>query len=167
MFKLIVLAGMRVSEVFGLRRGRLHDDYVEIVERVCRRDIDRPKTPKSERQAALSAAVQEDLRLWLALMPQTGAEGWLFPSEKVKTAIGSDNLMARYLRPELKKVGLGWVDYRTMRRTHSSLMKQLKVDPKLVADEQGHGVDTNQNVYTITPVESRLEAVETLSTFVN
>jgi hypothetical protein len=60
-----------------------------------------------------------------------------------------------------------WVDYRVMRRTHSSLMKQAKVDPKLVADQQGHGLDTNQNVYTQTPVASRLEAVETLSAFVN
>jgi len=46
-------------------------------------------------------------------------------------------------------------------------MKQMKVDPKLVADQQGHGVDTNQNVYTMTSIESRLEAVETLSAFVN
>jgi hypothetical protein len=75
--------------------------------------------------------------------------------------------MARSLRPVLKTVGLDWVDYRVMRRTHSSLMKQAKVDPKLVVDQQGHGLDTNQNVYTQTPVTSRLEAVETLSAFVN
>src|SRR5262249_51432446 len=63
-FKLIVLGGMRVSEVFGLRRGRVHDQYAEIIERVCRRDVDRPKTAKSERKAALAECVQEDLKLW-------------------------------------------------------------------------------------------------------
>src|SRR2546425_13150656 len=39
--------------------------------------------------------------------------------------------------PRLKIVGLGWVDYRVMRRTHSSLRKEINVDPKLVADQQG------------------------------
>jgi hypothetical protein len=46
-------------------------------------------------------------------------------------------------------------------------MKEIKVDPKLVADQQGHTVDVNQNEYTQTPVASRLEAVEALSGFVN
>lgn len=35
-------------------------------------------------------------------------------------------------------------------------MKQLKVDPKLVADQVGHTLDVNQNVYTQSAVESRL-----------
>jgi hypothetical protein len=82
--------------------------------------------------------------------------------------MGADNTMARYIRPRLKEVGLDWVDYRVMRRTHSSLMNEKGVNPKLIADQQGHGVDTNLNVYTQTSLASRLEAVETLeSDFVN
>ena len=84
--------------------------------------------------------------------------------------IGADNMMARYIRPKLKaeNVGLGWVDYRVMRRTHSSLMNAQGVDPKVIADQQGHTVDVNLNVYTQTSMESRREAVETLaSAFVN
>lgn len=84
-FKLGVLAGMRVSEIFGLRRGRVHGDHVEIRERVCRRDIDQPKTSKAERRAALASTVQTDLTLWLAASPDTGSEGWLFPSENLDT----------------------------------------------------------------------------------
>ncbi len=45
----------RRTEIFGLRRGRVHDDHVEILERVCRRDIDKPKGPKAEREAARQA----------------------------------------------------------------------------------------------------------------
>jgi hypothetical protein len=37
-------------------------------------------------------------------------------------------------------------------------MKEIKVDPKLVADQQGHGVGLNQNEYTQTSVASRLAA---------
>jgi hypothetical protein len=84
--------------------------------------------------------------------------------------MGADNMMARYIRPKLKAkdIGLGWVDYRVMRRTHSSLMAARGIDPKLIADQQGHTVDVNLNVYAQTPIESRREAVETLaSAFVN
>ncbi len=146
--KLGVLAGMRVSEIFGLRRGRVAGDSVEVVERVCRWDVDSPKTEKSERILALSSGLQQDLKEWLAVSPDTGPKGWLFPSENLKTPLGADNTMARYIRPRLQKVGLGWVDYRVMRRTHSSLMNAKGVNPKLIADQQGHGVDVNLNVYT-------------------
>jgi len=67
---------------------------------------------------------------------------------------------ARYIRPRLKAVGLGWVDYRVMRWTHSSPSNEKNIDPKLVADQQGHGVDVNLNVYTQMSFANRLEAVE-------
>ena len=51
-----------------------------------------------------------------------------------------------------------------MRRTHSSLMKYLiiKRDPKVVADQLGHTLDVNQNVYTQAPMELKIEAVNEL-----
>ena len=41
-------------------------------------------------------------------------------------------------------------------------MKALGVDGKLVADQLGHSLDVNQNVYTQSPVENRLVAVNQL-----
>jgi len=41
-------------------------------------------------------------------------------------------------------------------------MKQLKVDPKLVADQLGHTLDVNLNVYTQSPVASRQVIVNQL-----
>jgi integrase len=138
--------------------------HVEVVERVSRRDIDTPKTAKSVRSVALSTEVQRDMRDWLEFMPG-GPEDWLFPSENSKMPIGADNMMSRYIRPKLKaeNVGLGWVDYRVMRRTHSSLMNAQGIDPKLIADQQGHTVDVNLNIYTQTSMEQRRLAVETLA----
>ena len=49
-----------------------------------------------------------------------------------------------------------------MRRTHSTLMKTLKADPKLIADQMGHTVDVNQNVYTQSGVELRQPLVNQL-----
>jgi hypothetical protein len=66
------------------------------------------------------------------------------------------------MRPALEKVGLEWANFQVMRRTHSTLMKQLKADPKLVADQLGHTVDVNLNVYTQSPVASRQVIVNEL-----
>jgi integrase len=72
------------------------------------------------------------------------------------TPMSKDNCWRRNMLPKLAKVGLGWANFQVMRRTHSSLMKQLGVDPKLVADQLGHTLDVNQNVYTESPVETDL-----------
>ena len=41
-------------------------------------------------------------------------------------------------------------------------MKALGVDGKLVADQLGHGLDVNQNVYTQSSVEIRQAALNQL-----
>jgi hypothetical protein len=47
-------------------------------------------------------------------------------------------------------------------------MNAQGIDPKVIADQQGHTVDVNLNVYTQVPLEARQEAVEALaSAFVN
>jgi hypothetical protein len=43
-------------------------------------------------------------------------------------------------------------------------MNELKVDPKLVADQLGHTLDVNQNVYTLPNRARRQEAVNMLET---
>jgi integrase len=166
-FKLAVLAGLRPGEIFCLRRHRLTENTADIQERIYRGRLDTPKTQKSIRVVALSASVREDLENWLAVSPR-GQEAWLFPSEKVDTPLSKDNALYRYMRPRLKTIGLEWINFQIMRRTHSSLMRELGVDPKVVADSMGHDVKVNLNVYTQTPLESRIHAVETLeSAFVN
>ncbi len=71
------------------------------------------------------------------------------------------------MQPKLEKVGLEWVNFQVMRRTHSSLMRELAVDPKVVADQLGHTLDVNINVYTDSNLELRKGAVNTLESAVN
>lgn len=167
-FKLAVLAGMRPGEIFALRCGRITETALHIRERVYRGRVDTPKTHKSKRSVALSAIVREDLDKWLTVPSVKDPDAWLFPSENVVTPFPKENAMYRHIRPRLKKVGLGWVTFQVMRRTYSSCMRKLGVDPKVVADLMGHDVDVNLNVYTQTSPDTRLQAVETLgSAFVN
>ena len=41
-------------------------------------------------------------------------------------------------------------------------MKELDVDPQIRAEQMGHTVDVNENVYTISSINRRWEAVSTL-----
>jgi integrase len=120
------------------------------------------RTPKK-----IVASVREDLGAWLKLSPN-GAPNWLFPSEKLDTPLSKDNALYRYIRPRLEKIKLGWVDFQALRRTHASLMREAGVDAKVVADLMGHDLNVNLNIYAQTPLESRIQAAETLETaFVN
>jgi integrase len=160
--KLAVLAGMRPGEIFGLCRGHIAETHASVCQRVYRGDIDTPKTDKSVREAGFSEGLREDVAAWLASSPDTGPDGWLFPSEKSNAPLAKDNVWRRHIGPKLKAIGLDWVNFQVLRRSHSSLMRARNVDPKVVADQLGHTVDVNLNVYTQTTVESRIEAVQQL-----
>jgi integrase len=159
--KLAVLAGMRPGEIFGLTWGRINATHADIRQRVYRGLVDTPKTNQSYRKAALSEGVLADLECWRTFSVDTRDSGWVFPSERL-TPLSRDNCWRRSMFPKLDGVGLGWANFLVMRRTHATLMKALGVDGKLVADQLGHSLDVNQNVYTQSPVESRLGAVNQL-----
>ena len=87
----------------------------------------------------------------------------MFPSENPVRPLAKDNVWRRNFQPKLKAVGLGWVDFHVFRRTHSTLMRESGADPKTVADNMGHTLDVNQNVYTQTPLNMRKDAVNALA----
>ena len=159
--KLAVIAGMRPGEIFALTWGRLTTSYVDIRQRVYRGTIDTPKTNQSVRKAALPEGLLREIELWREFSVESRDDAWVFPSERM-TPLSKDNCWRRSMQPKLAKVGLGWANFLVMRRTHATLMRALGVDGKLVADQLGHSLDVNQNVYTQSPVENRLPAVNQL-----
>src|SRR5262252_3161563 len=66
--------------------------------------------------------------------------------------------------PRLKMIQLDWATFQIMRRTHASLSRQAGVDPKLVADQLGHALGVNLDVYTVAALDQRREAVQALET---
>jgi integrase len=159
--KLALLCGMRPGEIFGLTWGQVAEKYAEIRQRVYRGLVDTPKTDQSLRKAALASGLAEELEAWRLMAVDSSASAWVFPSERM-TPLSKDNCWRRSMLPKLSKVGLGWANFQVMRRTNATLLKMLGADGKLVADQLGHTLDVNQNVYTQSPVESRLGMVNDL-----
>jgi integrase len=160
-FKLAILGGMRPGEIFVLRRKRLAQASAEITERIYRGKIDTPKTHNSVREAALAEGLKEDLDTWAEMSRDRRPEAFLFPSER-GTALSKDNVWRRNMQPALAKVGLGWCNFQVMRRTHGTLMRQMKADPHAVAAQLGHTVDVSLNTYAQSPVETRVALVNDL-----
>jgi integrase len=144
--RLALLAGMRPGEVFGLKWERMEADYADIRQRVYRGDVDSPKSIRSMRHAALSDGLLVSVDEWRAVSLDTSADAWVFPSEKLTTPLAKDNCWRRGFLPRLKPVGLGWANFQVMRRTHSSMLKELDVDPHVRAEQMGHTIDVNENV---------------------
>jgi hypothetical protein len=84
------------------------------------------------------------------------------PIERLDIPAEELNCWRRDFVPRLKPVGLQWANFQVMRRTHASLGDGLGIDPQVRADQMGHTVDVNQNVYTRASLERRKEAVTTL-----
>jgi integrase len=162
---LATTAGMRPGEIFGLKWKNMESDSINIEQRVYRGKIDSPKTGR--RIVALSRGLQKAVAQWKEQSGYAGPEEWVFPSENRETPLAKDNCWHRMTKPKLKKVDLDWVNFQVMRRTHASLMRELDVDPKLVADQLGHSVDVNLNVYTKTGLDLRKRALNAMESAVS
>jgi integrase len=159
--KLAILAGMRPGEIFALTWGAMNETYANIRQRIYKGIVVSPKTAHSQRKAALSAGLLEEIEAWRQTAVTIASSAWVFPSERM-TPLAKENVWRQSIQPKLAKVGLEWVNFQVMRRTHASLMNGLGVEGKLVADQLGHSLDVNQNLYTQSPVANRQVAVNQL-----
>ena len=114
-----MFTGVRPGELLAVKRSNVRDNHLVINQRVYRGKIDTPKTEKSNRTVAIPAGVQAELKDWLDNSPSSE---WLWRIQKGKYQTG--------IKPALEKAGLGWVNFQVLRRTHSTLMRDL-IDPSL------------------------------------
>ena len=57
---------------------------------------------------------------------------------------------------------MAWANFQVLRRTHASLGHDAEIDPKVAADQRGHGIGVALDVYTHPgrPVQALPEAGE-------
>jgi integrase len=134
---------------------------VKVEQRVYRGDIDNPKTNPSRREVAIPPRTAELLFKWMNSAVGPEPEAYVFAGERGKP-IWRDTLLYDHIRPKLKPLGLEWVDFQVMRATHASIGHRLKLDPKVTADQRGHGVGVAIEEYTKTSVKDKAVAAKML-----
>jgi integrase len=159
---LAIFAGMRPGEILGLQRQHVSEDCTSVVvaQRLYRGDIDTPKTNSSKRKVAIPPKTGALLKEWMELVKEE-PEAWVFESENPKKPVWRDNLWYRHMKPRLELIGLAWANFQALRRTHASLGHKAGIDPKVSADQRGHGIGVAL-VYTKVELSTRAEAAKHL-----
>jgi integrase len=158
-----IFSGFRPGEMLGLQRRHVGEEatVVKVEQRVYRGDIDNPKTNPSRREVAIPPRTAELLLKWMSSAVGPEPEAYVFVGKRGKP-IWRDTLLYDHIRPKLKPLGLEWVDFQVMRATHASIGHRLKLDPKVTADQRGHGVGVAIEEYTKTSVKDKAVAARKL-----
>lgn len=66
------------------------------------------------------------------------------------------------LEPKLATVGLEWANDQLLRQPNASLSRKAKIDDKVAADQRGDGLGVSLEVYSISDLQQKIEAVKKL-----
>jgi len=115
--------------------------------------IEGPKTDPSKREVAIPPRTLELLHEWMDSSVNPEPDAYVFAVRRESRCGGT--LLYDHIRPKLKPYGLGWVDFQVMRATHASIGHRLALDPKVTADQRGHGVGVSIAEYINTSLKDR------------
>jgi integrase len=154
-FDLVMFAGMRESEAFALWCGDITKDGLHIERSWYKGRYEPPKTPKSQRVVGVPDEIMERLVAWISKLPVNAPGSCIFPSTTLVTPIWPESVLRNHVRPRLRPVNLGWINFAVLRRSHSTLHKRRNSDLKIIADQQGHGMRTHLDNYVQSGVAER------------
>lgn len=175
-------AGLRASEVIGLRWRDIQPDAIVISERYCRGDWDAPKTDASaapiavepeligriERLKTLEISVKAGRAVRkYRVVKSSGPDDLVFQSVQDGKPMRDSNVLNRFIKPAARQLGIGFCNWQTLRRSCATWMVQSGGDVKSVQGQMRHTrASTTLDIYSqIVPAGQR-RACNRLSTFV-
>lgn len=178
-----VYTGLRVSEVIGLKWKNVHMDSITVDERYCRGDWGCPKSEASNATIAVNSAVIDRLErlktLTVALragravrkikvVRSSGPEHLVFQSLMTGSPMRDNNILCRIIKPAARKLGLPWMNWRSLRTSHATWLKIAGADVKDAQAQMRHSrASTTMDIYQQFVPESQRRAVDRLSALVN
>jgi len=145
MLYVAVYTGLRVSELIGLRWNDVHEDSITIDERCCRGDWGAPKSEASNDTIPVNRAVIErilrlktltvDVKAGRAVrhykvVKSDGPNDLVFQSVSTGAAMRDNNILKRHIKPAARKLGLDFVNWRCLRTSYATWLKEAKADIK-------------------------------------
>jgi len=161
-FDLVTFCGLRESEVYGLKIGDLFQRGAIKVQRSWYAGEVNPTKTNQIRDVGVELEIFERLMAWIANLPDRSDEGWVFASERIVTPLPPENVLQHCIHPRLDPLGLGWITFAVLRRSHSTLHQERGTDPKITADQQGHGLGVHLSDYVDSSLARKQEASSVL-----
>ena len=120
-----------------------------------------PTKTNQIRDVGVELEILERLMAWIANSPDRD-EGWVFASERIVTPLPPENVLQHCIHPRLDPSRLGWITFAVLRRSHSTLHQERGTDPKITADQQGHGLGVHLSDYVDSSLARKQEASSVL-----
>ena len=180
-----VFAGLRVSELIGLKWEDVHTDSLRIDERFCRGDWGCPKTEASSATIGVDESVIKRIQRLkeMEVTIKWGARGarktfkvvrsdapadLVLQSLRTGAPMSDHNILSRHLKPAGRKLGIGWVNWQVLRRSYATWMIEAGADPKAVQGQMRHSrISTTMDIYAQFVPNSQRRAVAKMMDMVN
>ena len=177
MLYVCVLAGLRVSELIGLKWEDVHSDSLTIDEKYCRGEWGCPKTAGSSATIGVDAGVIQRIHQLrdVEVRINWGANGakktfkmvrsdnpgdLVFQSIRKGVPMSDHNILTRHIKPAARKLGIGWVNWQVLRRSYGTWMAESGAEPKAVQAQMRHSrISTTMDIYAQFVPESQRRAV--------
>jgi integrase len=163
-----VLTGLRIGEILALRWRDVDFNSCEIrVEQACYRGlIGTPKTKGSRRTLPLPEPLTMELKRLSGLSVRQSEEVLVFHTRN-GTPFSDTNLLHKHLKPTSRKLGMPWLNWHTLRRTHATLLQHAGATLKEAQAQMGHSkMSTTLEICTISIPQAQRKAVENLAQLV-
>lgn len=137
--------GLRVSELIGLRWNDVHDDSITIDERCCRGDWGAPKSEASNDTIPVNRAVIVRIHRLKTLtvdvkagrgtrhykvVKSDGPDDLVFQSVRTGAAMRDNGILVRHIKPAARTLGLDFANWRCLRTSYATWLKEAKADVK-------------------------------------
>jgi len=164
-----VLTGLRIGEILALTWAYVDFIAGEIkVEQAYYRGLlGTPKTKRSRRTVPLPQSLALALMRLKANGGATSGEGNLIFQTRNGTPYSDTNLLHQQLKPVGRKLGIPWLNWHTLRRTHATLFQVVGGSLRDAQAQLGHSkMSTTLEHYTIPIPAHQRAVVEKLSRLV-
>lgn len=177
-----IYTGLRVSELIGLKWHDVGFDTLTVDERYCRGDWSEPKSDASNATIGVDRHVIERIhRLKLLtvevkagravrkyrVVKSDGPNDLVFQSVKDGKPMRDNNVLTRFIKPAARELGIGFVNWRSLRTSRATWMIEAGANPKDVQGQMRHSrIQTTLDIYAQFVPDSQRRAIEQTSKMV-
>lgn len=174
-----VFTGLRASELIGLKWRNVHADSITVDERYCRGEWGAPKSEASNATIPVNCVVIDRIHRLknvtvviragnasrqYSAVKASGPDDLVFASVVKGVPMRDNNVLTRFIKPAARTLGMGWVNWQVLRRSHATWLKLAGADVKDAQAQMRHSrVTTTLEVYQQFVPESQRKAVDKLS----